>query len=274
LQCNVLWFDVKMHCVKSCRPFELFVNEHCELQNEAKMNVTFERGSAWDPSAQSSLHWDERCFCVKNRGASCMECHSIGNDFVTTIARVVPSRTKRLLDVVERAKCAAVISCRRLVLDTVLRDLLHCLWSVGPAATGPMRWEVCLLWMSLDPVSPAWGHSVCSQFLGKLGHCRVMIIKRGIKWSRAKTSSRSHQWAVLVVGSSGDNQMQCHVLPTDWSIPNRIGRQRPQGQCHDLRVSSTEFWSQVGTRDVALKHILAWRLSAFKLWLWVDVKGA
>jgi len=35
-----------MHCAKSHRPFELFANEKCKLQNEAKMNVTFERGSA------------------------------------------------------------------------------------------------------------------------------------------------------------------------------------------------------------------------------------
>jgi len=55
LQCNDLWFDIKMHCAESCRPFELFANENCKLQNEAKMNATFERGSARDPSAQSSL---------------------------------------------------------------------------------------------------------------------------------------------------------------------------------------------------------------------------
>jgi len=30
-------------------------NENCKLWNKAKMNVTFERGSARDPSAQSSL---------------------------------------------------------------------------------------------------------------------------------------------------------------------------------------------------------------------------
>jgi len=135
------------------------------------MNVMFERGSARDPSAQSSLCWDERCFCVKNRRASCMECCPLENDFIATIARVVPSRTKRLLGVIGRVKCAAVVSCRRLVLDTILRDLLHCLWRVGLVATSPMRWEACLLWMSRDHVSPVWGHSMCSQIVGKLGHC-------------------------------------------------------------------------------------------------------
>jgi len=49
LQHDDLWFDIKMHCTKSCRPFELFANENHELQNKAKMNVTFERGSARDP---------------------------------------------------------------------------------------------------------------------------------------------------------------------------------------------------------------------------------
>jgi len=44
-----------VHCAKSYRPFELFVNENCKLQNEAKMNVMFERGSARDPLALSSL---------------------------------------------------------------------------------------------------------------------------------------------------------------------------------------------------------------------------
>jgi len=125
-----------------------------------KMNVTFERGSAQDPLVQSSLHWDERCFYVKNRRASCMECYSLGNDFTTTIARVVPSRTKRLLDGIGRVKCAAVVPHRRLVLDAILRDLLHCLWRVGLAATSPTRREAHLLWMSHKSVSPAWGYSV------------------------------------------------------------------------------------------------------------------
>jgi len=49
LQHDDLWFDVKMHCAKSYRPFDLFVNENCKLQNEAKMNAAFERGSARDP---------------------------------------------------------------------------------------------------------------------------------------------------------------------------------------------------------------------------------
>jgi len=31
LQCDNLWFDVKMHCAKSYRPFELFANENCKL---------------------------------------------------------------------------------------------------------------------------------------------------------------------------------------------------------------------------------------------------
>ena len=62
---------------------------------------------------------------MKNRRASCVECYPLGNDFVKTIARVVPSRTKRLLGVIGRVKYAAVILYRRLVLDTILRDLLH-----------------------------------------------------------------------------------------------------------------------------------------------------
>jgi len=140
------------------------------------MNVTFERGSAQDPSAQSSLWWDEWCFYVKNRRASCMECYSIGNDFVTMIARVVPSRTKGLLGVVGRVKHAAVILHRRLVLDAILGDLLHYLWRVGLVATSPMRWEAYLLWMSHDPVSPVWGCSMHSQIVGKLGYCNVNYI--------------------------------------------------------------------------------------------------
>jgi len=51
-----------------------------------------------------------------------MECHSIGNNFVTTTARVVPSRTKRFLGIVGRLKCAAVVLHGRLVLDA------RCLW--------------------------------------------------------------------------------------------------------------------------------------------------
>jgi len=55
LQCDDLWFDIKMHCAESYRPSELFVNENYKLWNEAKMNATFERGSARDTSVQSSL---------------------------------------------------------------------------------------------------------------------------------------------------------------------------------------------------------------------------
>jgi len=40
---------MKLHCAESYRPFALFVNENYKLQNEAKMNVIFERGSAQDP---------------------------------------------------------------------------------------------------------------------------------------------------------------------------------------------------------------------------------
>jgi len=49
---------------------------------------------------------------------------------VTTTARVVPSRTKRLLGVVGRAHHTAVILHRCLVLDTVLSNLLHCSWRI------------------------------------------------------------------------------------------------------------------------------------------------
>jgi len=42
LQHDNLWFDIKMHCAKSYRPFGLFVNENFKLWNEAKMNATFE----------------------------------------------------------------------------------------------------------------------------------------------------------------------------------------------------------------------------------------
>jgi len=31
LQCNDLWFDIKMHCAKSYMPFEFFVNENYKL---------------------------------------------------------------------------------------------------------------------------------------------------------------------------------------------------------------------------------------------------
>jgi len=38
-----------VRCAESHGPFELFASENCEPWNEAKMNVTFERGSARDP---------------------------------------------------------------------------------------------------------------------------------------------------------------------------------------------------------------------------------
>jgi len=43
------WHKSAVHCTESHMPFELFANENCKLQNEAKVNATFERGSAGDP---------------------------------------------------------------------------------------------------------------------------------------------------------------------------------------------------------------------------------
>jgi len=110
LQHNDLWFDVKMHCAKSCRPFELFANENHELQNEAEMNVTFERGSAQDPSAQSSLCCVERCFWVKNRRASCAVCCDFAcNDSIMVKLKV--------MFWMWRSKDAAVVVCRAASAD-------------------------------------------------------------------------------------------------------------------------------------------------------------
>ena len=65
-----------LHCAKSHRPFELFANENCKLRNEPK----FERASAQDLLAQSSLCWDEWDFCVKSRRASCAVCYDLSCD--------------------------------------------------------------------------------------------------------------------------------------------------------------------------------------------------
>jgi len=144
------WSPIKkdVHHAESHRPFELFVNENHKLQNEAKMNATFERGSARDPSAQSSLSLLRWTMLLREESAH--QLHSLLWLCVTTTARVVPSRTKRLPDVVGRVHCTAVIPHRRLVLDAVLSDLLHCLWRVGPVATRSMRWRAQLPWMSHD----------------------------------------------------------------------------------------------------------------------------
>jgi len=133
---------------------------------------------------------------MKNRHASCKECYPLGNDFVTTIARVVPSRTKRLLGVIGRVKYAAVILCRRLVLDAILKDLLHHLWRVGLLATSLIRWEAYLLWLSHDPVSPVWGYSIHSQIIGKLGYCKFASNEMVAQESN-KASSRMMQLKCL-----------------------------------------------------------------------------
>jgi len=126
-------------------------------------SALFGRGSAQDLSAQSSLYWDEWCFCVKNRLASHGLVIHLGMTCLTTIARVVPSRTKCVLIVLWWLKCAATILHRRLVLETVFRDLLHYLWRIGLAATSPMHWRAHLPWMSHERMSPAWGCSVHAQ---------------------------------------------------------------------------------------------------------------
>jgi len=87
--------------------------------------------------------------------------------------RVKQSRTKRVLnhmhccnglkDIAVATHRPASADDGYVVLDSILRDLLHNLWRVGLVATSPARWEACLLWMSHDPVSPAWGCSMWSQ---------------------------------------------------------------------------------------------------------------
>mgnify|MGYP007080397741 CR=1 FL=1 len=69
----------RVHCAKSCRPFELFANVNCKLWNEAKNECNIWERFSSRSSAQSSLCWDERCFCVKDRHASCTVCY----DFVS-----------------------------------------------------------------------------------------------------------------------------------------------------------------------------------------------
>jgi len=71
-------------------------------------------------SVVHSLYWDEWCFHVKNRRVSCRLVIHLGMTCLTTVACVIPSRTKRLLRVMWRFKYAAVILCRRLVLMTLL----------------------------------------------------------------------------------------------------------------------------------------------------------
>jgi len=58
----------------------VFVNENYELQNEAKMKVTFERGSASDPSAQSSLHLLKQMMFLREESAcqSVTDFHLLG----------------------------------------------------------------------------------------------------------------------------------------------------------------------------------------------------
>jgi len=82
-----------MDCAESCRPFELFANENCKLQNEAKMNVRFEKGSAQDPRHVP--------LSAKMNDASAWRIGGPVAQFVvtlfTTTARVKRSRTKRVL---------------------------------------------------------------------------------------------------------------------------------------------------------------------------------
>jgi len=60
--------------------------------------------------------------------------------------------------------------------------------------TSPMRWEAHLCETRVfthDPVSPAWGHSVHSQIVGKLGHCKVVFTLLLAPLSDAKLQSTS-----------------------------------------------------------------------------------
>jgi len=93
-------------------------------------------------------------------------CCPIGNDLSYNDSLCCTIQNKRVLSVLWQLKHAAVIPCRRSVLDAIIRDLLHCLWRIGLAATSPMHWEAYLLWMSPGWMSPVWGCSVLYPFWG------------------------------------------------------------------------------------------------------------
>ena len=92
-------------------------------------------------SAQSSLCWDERCFCTKNRHASCR--------IVVQWEMTVPWHQLVLCDPEQNmwqshatvqktwpSHCTGKRLWRWFV--ALLSNLLHCLWKTGLAATSPV----------------------------------------------------------------------------------------------------------------------------------------
>jgi len=96
----------QVHCTESYMPFELFVNEIMSLEcTGTKCNICERSGSIL-----SLLRWtmllDEASAC------QLQTCHSIGNDYLVTIARVVRSRIKHILASCNSLKDTAIASCR------------------------------------------------------------------------------------------------------------------------------------------------------------------
>jgi len=120
-----------------------------------KMNVMFERGSARDPSARSSLHWVERCFCPLSTELNDASAWRIGvpvAQFVVTLFTTTAScQTESHVPIatVERHR-QTQSSCSHGPASADSGSLL--LWASffattkdrASSTTGPMRWEVHL----------------------------------------------------------------------------------------------------------------------------------
>jgi len=169
-----------LHHAKSHRPFELFANENCKLQNEAKMNATFERGSAQDLSAWSSLCWDERCFCVKNRCASC----AVFYDFVCNDSSCQTIQNETCSNCVQQSEGHSRCSCADQHLwwwfVILSSDVLRHLWASGLAATGPTRWRVTNEWVPHEDALANWGVAVAQLLI--IDVCKHHVLAFMLWW--------------------------------------------------------------------------------------------
>jgi len=151
------------------------------------MNVIFERGSAQDPLAQSSLYCVERRFYAKNRRASCILYYDVVyndsfvlNDPEQNVFESHVSWCNGLKDIAVTIHRPASADDGSLLFwasfFTTVKDR-------ASSTTSPIRWEAYLPWMSHDPVSPVWGYSMYSQIVGKLGYCIGLLFVSKFVWA-------------------------------------------------------------------------------------------
>jgi len=127
--------------------------QHLRAEEWSQDECNIERGLAQDPSAQSSLYWVERCFCVQNPRASHVLCYDFDNSDSSVSKPIACSNCNGLKDtavMTHSQRLSMMVRCSSEQASSLLVK------DGASGSTSPiMRWEAHLSWMNPGWMSPA-----------------------------------------------------------------------------------------------------------------------